>query len=116
MSQVTIEQAFQLAFDHHRAGRLQDAEGIYRQIVAAQPDHFNAVHLLGALAFQVGSLEESQDLLQRAMRLNPAAAEPYYHFGCVLQALNRFSEAITYYRLAIARKETYAEAWNNLGN
>jgi protein O-GlcNAc transferase len=116
MSQVTIEQAFQLAHEHHRAGRLLEAKEIYRQIVAAQPDHFNAIHLLGALAFQVGALQEAGELLQRAMRLNPAAAEPYYHFGCVLQAQNQFSEAITYYHLAIARNPAYAEAWNNLGN
>jgi predicted O-linked N-acetylglucosamine transferase (SPINDLY family) len=50
------------------------------------------------------------------MQLDPAAAEPCYHFGCVLQAQNRFSDAITYYRLALARKPNYPEAVNNLAN
>ena len=116
MSQLTVDEALQLAFQRHCAGQLDEAESIYRQIAAALPDHFDAVHLLGALCYQRNRLEEAREFLERAMRLDPAAAEPYYHFGCVLQAQNRFSEAITYYRLAIARRPEYAEAFNNLGN
>ncbi len=116
MSQLTVDDALRLAFQQHCAGQLDEAESIYRQIAAALPDHFDAVHLLGALCYQRNRLEEARELLERAMRLDPAAAEPYYHFGCVLQAQNRFSEAITYYRLAIARQPEYAEAFNNLGN
>ena len=116
MSQLTVDEALQLAFQQHCAGQLDEAESIYRQIAAAIPDHFDAVHLLGALSFQRGRLDEAADLLRLAMRLDPAAAEPCYHFGCVLQAQNRFSEAIGYYQLAIARRPDYAEAYNNLGN
>src|SRR5271168_4770818 len=95
--QITIEQAFQLAFGHHQAGRLAEAEGLYRQILEAQPNHFNAVHLLGALAFQTGRLEEAGELLRKAIALHGAAAGPYY-------------------QLALARNERFAEAWNNLGS
>jgi len=32
---MTISQAFDLALQHHHAGRLADAEALYRQILAA---------------------------------------------------------------------------------
>ncbi len=37
--QLTIEQAFALALEHHQAGRYAEAEDIYRQIVIAVPDY-----------------------------------------------------------------------------
>jgi hypothetical protein len=36
------------ALAHHRAGRFHDAEVIYWQILAAESDHADALHLLGA--------------------------------------------------------------------
>lgn len=40
MPQLTLQQAFDLAQQHHRAGRLNEAEKIYRGILAQQPGHF----------------------------------------------------------------------------
>ncbi|MGN6370089.1 MAG: O-linked N-acetylglucosamine transferase family protein [Phycisphaerae bacterium] len=114
--QLTLDEALHLAFTHHRANQLPDAEQIYRQILLAAPDHFDATHLLGALCFQQNRLDEAADLLLRAIKLDPIPPEPFYHLGCVLQAQNRFSEAITHYQLALARNPNYPEALNNLAN
>ena len=35
------------ALEHHRAGRLQQAEAIYRQMLRQEPNHPDALHLLG---------------------------------------------------------------------
>ena len=43
----TLERAFALAMDHHRAGRFADAERLYRLILAKLPDQPDALHLLG---------------------------------------------------------------------
>ncbi len=50
----TIPEALAVAIEHHRAGRLREAETIYRQILAADPNHLDAWHLLGLIACQVG--------------------------------------------------------------
>ena len=47
MSQLRLQQAFELAVRHHQAGRLREAEGIYRQVLRHQPGHADALHLLG---------------------------------------------------------------------
>ena len=43
----------QAGVSHHRAGRLGEAEGMYRQVLKVQtPNHPGALHLLGAIAHQ----------------------------------------------------------------
>ena len=51
---ATVSEAFAIAIQHHQAGRLQAAEQIYRQILQAEPDHADALHLLGMINAQAG--------------------------------------------------------------
>ena len=53
MIQATVDQAIQRALLHHQAGRLAEAEVLYRQALTEAPGHPDALHLLGALACQV---------------------------------------------------------------
>ena len=48
MTQMTVQQAFDLATQHHSAGRLPDAESLYRQILAAQPNNPDALQCWGS--------------------------------------------------------------------
>ena len=54
MPTVTHEQALRIAMDHHIAGRLAEAEGIYRQLHGIYPNDPNIWNLLGVLALQTG--------------------------------------------------------------
>ena len=74
---MTPQQAFDLALQHHQAGRLADAETLYRQILAVQPDHANTLHLLGAVALMTGRCEEALPLIARAIAACPT--HPVYH-------------------------------------
>src|SRR5689334_491639 len=67
MSTLTIPQALNLALTHHQSGRFAEAEGIYRQILAVEPNHADALHLLGALAAQVGRPEVAVELIRHAI-------------------------------------------------
>ena len=64
---MTLDRALQLALQHHRAGRLAEAEPIYRQVLARQPDHPDALHLLGLIAHQVGRHADAKALIERAI-------------------------------------------------
>lgn len=48
----TVESALTAAVEHHQRGRLPEAAAIYRQVLAVDPDHADANHLLGVIAFQ----------------------------------------------------------------
>ena len=68
---MTTQQTFELALQHHQAGRLADAETLYRQILAVQPNHAEALHYLGVLADQLGRHDLAEELIRRATVLDP---------------------------------------------
>ncbi len=47
------------AIEHHTAGRRGDAEAGYRQILALQPDHSEALANLGQALLRAGQIEAS---------------------------------------------------------
>ncbi len=79
MSTMTIEQALGLAIQHHQAGRLAEAESIYRQILQQQPQHADALHLLGVLAGNARQVDAGAGLMRQAIALRPM--EPLFRFN-----------------------------------
>ena len=71
----TIPEALAIAIEHQRVGRLRQSETIYRQILAADPNHHDAWHLLGLIASQVGHYQAGAECIQRALALRPDWAE-----------------------------------------
>src|SRR5271157_1457927 len=112
---ATIPDVLAIAIQHHQAGRLQAAEQIYRQILAVEPNHADALHLLGVIASQVGKHEVAVEYIGRAIGLKGSAAFFHNNLGEAHRALCRMSEAIACYRRALALKPDYVEAHNNLG-
>jgi Flp pilus assembly protein TadD len=115
MVESTIPAALHTATEHHRAGRLPQAEAIYRQILALNPKDPDALHLLGVLATQVGHVE-GIPLLRSAIAQRPQFPEAYSHLGSALHLRGELKEAITCYRTAIALLPDSPETWRNLGD
>lgn len=63
---MTIAYALQL----HRAGKLIEAEALYRELLDAHPDDANLLGLLGILALQSGSAAEAESLIVRSLGLD----------------------------------------------
>ena len=116
MPPMTIEQAMHLAVQNHQAGRLPEAEAIYRQVLAQDANHAHALHLLGVIAHQVGRHEAATDLIQRAIAVAPAVPDFHNNLGEAFRALGRTDEAIACYQRAIALEGRYLEAHINLAN
>jgi predicted O-linked N-acetylglucosamine transferase (SPINDLY family) len=115
MSQLNIRQAFDLALQHQRAGRLREAEFLYRQILSQDPDNVDATHMLGLIAHQVGQLDVAAQLIRRAIALHPNFPHAYINLGNVLRDDSRLDEAIQATRKAIVLDPKFAEAYVNLG-
>ena len=114
MAQLTIQQALDLALRHHQGGRLKEAEQLYRQVLAQQPEHAEALHNLGVLAHQVGRNDVAIVLLRRAVDRRPGDAQAVNNLGNACKGAGRVDEAIAAYRRAIEMKPSYAEAQYNL--
>jgi protein O-GlcNAc transferase len=113
---ATVQEAFAIAIQHHQGGRLQAAEQIYRRILAAEPNHADAFHLLGVVASQVGKHDAAVEYIQRAIALHGQAASFHNNLGEAYRGLHRPAEAQACYRRALELKPVYAEAHSNLGN
>ena len=104
------------AFRHHQAGRLNDAERLYRQILAIDPRHADSLHLLGVIATQSGRPDAAVDMIERAIRLRKDVHFYYGNLGNALRACGKLDEAAARYKRALALKPDFAEAHNNLGS
>ena len=112
----SIKEMLGEALGHHQAGRLEEAEQLYRQILAIDPRHADALHLLGMIEFQVGRLEAAADLIRRAIAIHGKGASYYANLGTVLQAQGKLDEAEAMYRQSLALKPQLAEVHMNLAN
>jgi tetratricopeptide (TPR) repeat protein len=114
VSGANSTQAFDLGLAHHRAGRLPEAEKCYRGVLAAEPNHLHALHLLGLLFHQTGRLDAAAELLQRAITRDGANARLFSDLGVVLKQQGRLDEAADALRRAVAIKPDLAQAHCNL--
>jgi Flp pilus assembly protein TadD len=113
--QMTIEQAIQFAIEHHQAGRLDEAEAGYREILSSHSDDANALRLLGILVMQRGQADQAVQLISRAIALNPAAAEYHVNLGNALKAAGKTDAAVQAYHEAVRLRPRYHQAFYNLG-
>jgi protein O-GlcNAc transferase len=116
MTDLAIQQAFDLALQHHQARRLKEAETIYRRILIQQPGHARATHGLGVIALQTGHHNAAVKLLRQTIALDPGFAEAYANLGSAMKDQGHLDEAVVAYHQAIALRNAFPEAHNNLGN
>jgi protein O-GlcNAc transferase len=102
------------AVAHHRAGRLADAEKLYRQARTAAPKHFDALHLSGLLAYQQGNVAAAIDWLTRAHRIDRRSAVCEMRLGLALLMGGRATEAEAHLRAAVKAQPDFYEGWDNL--
>src|SRR5580692_2073022 len=100
----------------HQAGRLAEAEKIYGQILAIDPDQFDSRHLLGFIFHQRGDSAQAVHHIDLALQKNPDGILALNNRGIALNALMRFDEALASYDRAIALRSDFLEALMNRGN
>jgi predicted O-linked N-acetylglucosamine transferase (SPINDLY family) len=114
-AQERVASMLQAAVEHHEAERFDEAETLYRQILAIDPNHADAMHLLGLIAYEFGQYQTACDLIMAAITRTPNAFY-YYNLGNVMQAYNRPAAAAECFRQALTLQPDYVDAHNNLGN
>ncbi|MGD0463126.1 MAG: tetratricopeptide repeat protein [Tepidisphaeraceae bacterium] len=107
--------AIEIALTHHRAGRLAEAEQIYRQVLSRQPDHPDALHLLGAVLGQRGQPQLAIELIGRAIGLRPQVPDYHANLGEFLRHAGNLEQSAASFRRAIALKADEPGYHNGLG-
>jgi tetratricopeptide (TPR) repeat protein len=99
----------------HQAGRLADAERTYRQILAADPEHCDCLHLVGVILNQRGKHAQAVAQIDLSLAKNPNNAAAWSNRGTALYKLKRLEEAIASYDRALAIAPDFAFALSNRG-
>lgn len=111
-----IEAPLAQAVAFHRRGDLGEAARGYRALLLEDPQHFQALLLLGRLSHEEGRYDEALTLVGRALQIDPGSFEALLQRGLALRALGRIAEAASSYEAALALRPDSATALYNCGN
>ena len=112
MSEIT--ECMKRAVSHHQAGRLQQAEELYRMVLSEVPGHADALHLVGLLAHQQGRHDEAATQIEEAIQANGGVASYHHNLGAAHRAAGRPVKAADSFQRAIVLQPNLSSAWSNL--
>jgi tetratricopeptide (TPR) repeat protein len=110
-----VAQLLAHAAEHERAGRLEAAQSILAEILGEVPDHPEALHISGIVAFKGGHVAEAARLIERAIANNGVIALYHRNLCEVYRILGRYDEALAAGRRAVRLNPKDPHAYNNLG-
>ena len=96
-------------------GKLQDAEALYRDLIAAGTKNHIVYGNLAAICGMQGRFDELIELLKKALQLKPNYPDAHNNLGTALQEQGDLDAAIASYNTALQLKPNYPEAHYNLG-
>ncbi len=106
---------FEAAKERHHAGDWAGAVAIYREVVAAEPEHFRALNNLGACHEELDQHAEAEAAFRKALAVAPDEAPLHHNLGRLLHLGSRLEEAEQHYRRALELNADLAGAHFNLG-
>jgi predicted O-linked N-acetylglucosamine transferase (SPINDLY family) len=104
----------QVALDHHRGGRLVEAEKLYRRVLKKDAARADAWFLLSVLAMQSRRYQETIGFLRHAIRHAPNNPQYHSNLGEAQRRIGQSEEAAQSFGEAIRLKPDLAEAHFNL--
>ncbi|HEX8522881.1 MAG TPA: tetratricopeptide repeat protein [Tepidisphaeraceae bacterium] len=104
---------FEQALEHHRAGRLNQAGPLYERFLAQQPNHPDALHLLGLAHHQSNRPQQAIELILRAIQIHPHNPAYFINLGEALRVSGQPARALEAYGEALRLDPQSADAHAN---
>jgi tetratricopeptide (TPR) repeat protein len=114
--QASVDALILQGFGIQQQGKLNEARAIYERILKIQPNHFDALQLLGGILVINKDYQAALELLSKAISIKADFAEGHYNQGAALKGLKRLDEALASYDQAIALDPSLAQAHYNRAN
>jgi Flp pilus assembly protein TadD len=111
-----IAASLSLGLQHHQAGRLAEAEACYREILELEPQHADALHLLGVIAQQAGHYDLAIQLIRSAIQRQPQSADFHNNLANSYRLQKDLPSAVASYRSAISLDPIHIDALHSLAN
>ncbi len=109
------ELSLKTALEQQQAGKLDEAEHAYREILQSEPENADVLHFLGILLFQKKDNDSALAMIKKAIQINPGNANAYYNLAGILQDIGELDEALTYYQKVIEINPDVADTYNSIG-
>lgn len=105
-----IDALYEEAKRLYGAGRLKEAEALYRRALGVDPGHKAVLNNLGVLRLGQGDYAEAESLLRKAIRVDPETVDPYYNLACLYALSGRIEQSLGCLRRAV-RMDPAVIAW-----
>ena len=96
-----FDELFFQALEDEDAGRLSEAREKYEQVLAAVPDHVDALVNLGTILFLAGDETAAASRYLQALAINPDHVEGNYNLANLLEGQGELDAAVLFYKKAI---------------
>jgi tetratricopeptide (TPR) repeat protein len=110
-----MDNTLSAAFQYHQRGCLDDAARLYQALIANNPGHADAHHLLGVVYLQQGNARRAIELISRAIALCPTVAPYHANLAEGYRVMGKFEAAVACCRTALRLQPEFPGAGNNLG-
>lgn len=104
------------ALTHHRAGQFTQAEPLYLQVIALQPRHADAHHMLGVLYYQTNLPEKAVQYIAQALVIQPRHVDYLNNYALALRADNQLQAAVKSFQQAVLLQPKDLDVQQNLAN
>jgi protein O-GlcNAc transferase len=104
------------AVQHHRAGELTQAETLYQQVLATNPKHADALHMLGLVHYQTGRSEQAVAAILQALAISPKQPDYLNHYALALRENGKADDAIKSFQQAVLLSPKDLDIQINLAN
>jgi protein O-GlcNAc transferase len=115
-AELSTQQIFDQAMRHYQAKEAPQAQSCCRQILLRQPNHGDALQLLGIMESEAGKKDVAAQLLLRAVTAEPRRADFLFNLGICLSDLGQRDQATAALRRAVDLRPNFPEAHNFLGS
>jgi len=109
-------QALDVAMAHHRDGRIDAARQIYEAVLANEPDHPAALHLLGIWCLQHGTPQQALIWLQKSAAAEVPGTKLRTDLARTYNVMRDFVSGAACARIAIEQDPAWSGGWCQLGH
>jgi predicted O-linked N-acetylglucosamine transferase (SPINDLY family) len=105
-----------IALNLYRAGQLAQAESVFQQALALQPNHADASHMLGIICYQTHRASQAVQHIKQALTISPRNFDYLNNYGLALSADNQLDAALKSFQQAILIQPKDLDLQLNIGN
>ena len=106
---------FAQGLQFHSQGGLAQAMHTYEQVLKLAPEHFDALHHVGIVAFQIGDFDMAAGFFRSALAVHPDDGGAHGNLGNALREMQHLEDALLSYDRALELDKGDANTWYNRG-